>query len=155
MQGLCGGCCPAPSPAAVMGTAPQPEKRAAPAPCAGDLSQSCTWLLSLRISSRRCLITYKSNMPQPRRAGSFPRRGVEFQHLPFLFFGIRLTHMRDIELLVFLLVTRHQDSFQHNFLPKWILTLCSPVLMRNHLSVRVSNVGLDKIKNYFCPLPPP
>lgn len=72
-------------------------------PRAGDLSQSCRWLLSIGISSRRCLVPHKSKMPQPRRAGYFPRRDVEFQHPPFLFFGIRLTHMQDTEFVVFLL----------------------------------------------------
>lgn len=32
-------------------------------------------------------------------------------------------------------VTRHQDSFRHHFLPKWILIPFFLVLMRNHLSV--------------------
>lgn len=37
------------------------------------------------------------------KAVSIPRGGVEFQQLPFLFFGIRLTHEPEIKFLAFLL----------------------------------------------------
>lgn len=125
-----------------------------PVPRAGDLSQTCTWLLDVRLSSiRRCL---RSPRVWRGRAGSFPRKGAEFQQLPSLFFGISLTHEQEIKFSVFLL--EWQDIKTPSsviFLPKWIFILCSLVLMRNHLSVKVGNATLDKIKNYFCLLPPP
>ena len=56
-------CCPAPGSAAGTGTASKAKQRAAPAPRAGDFSQTRTWLLSIRISIRRRLCS-----PQARHA---------------------------------------------------------------------------------------
>ena len=59
------------------------------------------------------------------RASSFPTRVVQFQQLPFFLFFffliIRFTHELEMKFVAFLSVRRHQDSFWHHFLPKWIL----------------------------------
>lgn len=83
-------CCPAPGSTAGTGTAPKPKQWAAPVPCAGNLPQACTWLLSIRISIR-CLCS-----PQVRHAtakgGPDPSLGgvLNFSSCPFYFLALDL-----------------------------------------------------------------
>lgn len=117
----------------------QPQKMGCTIPWAGHLSQTCTWLLYIRISIRilfrRCLCFAQL---QHATVGRGPDPSLEEVSAAafFQFFCHQIYPQARNEVhSISVRVTRHQDSFRHHFLPKWILIPFFLVLMRNHFSV--------------------